>query len=130
MPLLRRPQSLIDAFELRVLLDLGDRAVERGAVSFVLPVGHVLSRSICVSHRSPPPHAGFLHLTYPRFVSSSHIRQDLIQRLIGNRKCIVLSRPLPHAIYPPEPGRTGQNPAEPGRTRLWPITVFKPVCQP
>src|SRR5437899_12309772 len=42
MSLLSLPQSLIDAFELRVLFELGDGAVKRRAVTFVLPVGHIL----------------------------------------------------------------------------------------
>src|SRR4030095_4738708 len=54
MSLLSLSQSLIDAFELRVLLDLGDGAVERGAVALVLPVGPILSRFIGVSHQPPP----------------------------------------------------------------------------
>src|SRR5215470_5984988 len=54
MSLLRLSQSLIDAFELRVPLDLGDGSVERGAVALVLPVGPILCRPIGVSHQSPP----------------------------------------------------------------------------
>src|SRR5262252_509981 len=54
MSLLRLSQALIDAFELRVPLDFGDGAVERGAVALVLPVGPILGRPIGVSHQSPP----------------------------------------------------------------------------
>src|SRR5438128_11628986 len=53
MSLLGLPQSLIDAFELQVLLDLGDGTVERRAVAFVLPVGHILGQFVGVSHPSP-----------------------------------------------------------------------------
>src|SRR5215470_2791522 len=53
MSLLRLSHALIDTFELRVPLDLGDGAIERGAVAFVLPVGYVLGRVISVIHRSP-----------------------------------------------------------------------------
>src|SRR5262249_42310677 len=54
MSLLRLSQSLIDALELRVLLDLSDGAIERRAVPFVLPISHILGRFIGVSHQSLP----------------------------------------------------------------------------
>src|SRR5215510_524021 len=54
MFLLRLSQSSIDAFELRILLDFGDGAVERRAVALVLQVGPILGRFIGVSHQSPP----------------------------------------------------------------------------
>src|SRR2546425_9843555 len=53
MSLLSLGQSLIDTFELRILLDLGDGAVERRAVAFVLPVRHILGHFVGVSHPSP-----------------------------------------------------------------------------
>src|SRR2546428_13161 len=53
MSFLSLPQALIDSFELRVLLDLGDGTVERSAVAFVLPVGHILGHFVGVSHQSP-----------------------------------------------------------------------------
>jgi len=40
--LLRLPESLIDAFQLWVLLELGDGTIECRAVAFILPVGHIL----------------------------------------------------------------------------------------
>src|SRR5882724_5192494 len=65
MSLLSLRQSLIDTFELRVLLDLGDGAVERRAVAFVLPVSHVLGHFIGVSHPSPPIMCGSGPLLLP-----------------------------------------------------------------
>src|SRR5437016_8111539 len=65
MSLLSLRQSLIDTFELRVLLDLGDGAVERRAVAFVLPVGHVLGHFVGVSHPSPPKMCGSGPLLLP-----------------------------------------------------------------
>ena len=58
-------QSDLDFFELRVLLDLGDGAVERRAVAFVLPVGHVLGHFVGVSHPSPPIMCGSGPLLLP-----------------------------------------------------------------
>src|SRR5438105_1816758 len=54
MSLLSFRQSLIDTFELRVLLDLGDGAVQGRTVAFVLPVRHILGHFVGVSHPSPP----------------------------------------------------------------------------
>src|SRR5713101_2036637 len=53
MSLLSLPESLIDFFELRVLFELGDGTVKRRAVTFVLPVSHILGQFISVSHQSP-----------------------------------------------------------------------------
>jgi hypothetical protein len=54
MSLLYLSKSLIDAFELRVPLDLSDGSEERGAVALVMPVATILGGLIGASHQSPP----------------------------------------------------------------------------
>src|SRR5256885_14347337 len=96
MSLLSLRQSLIDTFELRVLLDLGDGAVERRAVAFVLPVGHVLGHFVGVSHPSPPKMCGSGPLLLPPNQPSAAEPQPnseyLPQRREGRKeKTIVIS---------------------------------------
>ena len=67
MSLLRLPESVIDAFQLWVRLELGEGPVERGAVAFVLPVGHILGQFVRVRHQSPRKAQGSSSLGLPGF---------------------------------------------------------------